>query len=155
MKYWIIALVVLVAGGVPRVLAARSGWNRSGHNRRVTGRIEKNLHVLAKQVREVQQQRQEDGRMLHALASAQVDIQLVKTTLAALEVESRALSQLDLQFRNLHNALQLLADRKSQQTQLCQSFRQELQLVKYGYLRNADAAVDFNCSFLFIQVNLS
>ena len=82
-------------------------------------------------VKRAEQRRMEDARMLKALSSAPEEMEIVKATVAALEAESRALSQFDSQFRNLQEALDRTVQRKDQQAEAYHFFRQELLLVRY------------------------
>ena len=63
--------------------------------------------------------------------SSPEEMQLVKATMAALESESRALSQFDLQFRNLQESLYRTTQHKDQQAEAYRLFRQELINLRY------------------------
>lgn len=103
---------------------------RGGGSRRML-RLEKNVQNLMRIVKRAEQRRMEDARMLKALSSAPEEMEIVKATVAALEAESRALSQFDSQFRNLQEALDRTVQRKDQQAEAYHFFRQELLLVRY------------------------
>ena len=124
MNYWIVwwCLVTIWCGWA-------SG--RGGGSRRML-RLEKNVQQLARAMKRAEQRRMEDIRILKALASAPEEFEMVKATVAALEAESRALSQFDSQFRSLQEALNQMIQRKDQQTEAYQLFRQELLLIRYA-----------------------
>jgi len=89
-------------------------------------RLEKNVQQLMRIVKRAEVRRLEDERMLKTLLSTPEEMEMMKATVAALEAESRALSQFDLQFRNLQEALDRMVQHKDQQAEAYHLFRQEL-----------------------------
>ena len=98
----------------------------SGRGGRRMQRLEKNVQQLMRIVKRAEVRRLEDERMLKTLLSAPEEMEMMKATVAALEAESRALSQFDLQFRNLQEALDRMVQHKDQQAEAYHLFRQEL-----------------------------
>ena len=100
----------------------RSDWKR------LTG-LEKAIEDLTKEVKSIK---------AHCRSAAvqqqppmdETASQLAKDTLSALEMESRALSQFDVQMRSLQSSLEQLSHNKDQHTDVIQSFRRELHLLK-------------------------
>ncbi len=101
--------LLVVSASAGRLLTTRDG-------RRIS-RLENTVRDLVRDVKEMKK-RSSDS------------LPLVGTTLNALEVESKALSQFDEQMRGLQESLEQLAHRKDQSEDIRQSFRQELDHLK-------------------------
>jgi len=102
------------------VSGGRSEWKR------LTG-LEKAIEDLTKEVKSIK------AHCRSAVQQQPMDetaSQLAKDTLSALEMESRALSQFDVQMRSLQSSLEQLSHNKDQHTDVIQSFRRELHLLK-------------------------
>ncbi len=104
-----IALLIVTSASAGRLLSTRDG-------RRIS-RLENTVRDLVRDVKEMKKRSSDSST-------------LAGTTLNALEVESKALSQFDEQMRGLQESLEQLAHRKDQSEDIRQSFRQELDHLK-------------------------
>lgn len=103
--------------------------NASQHDSKRLGQVEDAVQYLIREVKELKVALSRQERSSESTRS-QEETRLAHDTLTALQAESRALSQFDVQMRNLQNSLDQLSRNKYQQTQTVETFRHELQSLR-------------------------
>ena len=100
--------------------------NAGRHELKRLGQVEDAVQYLIREVKELKAAR---SRQEASIRSQDGD-QLARETLDALQSESRALSQFDVQMRSLQSSLEQLSRNKYRQSETVESFRRELQSLR-------------------------
>lgn len=103
--------------------------NAVHHESKRLGQVEDAVQYLIREVKELKAASSRQERTGES-APLQDEAQLARETLTALQAESRALSQFDVQMRSLQSSLDQLIHNKYRQTETVESFRRELQSLR-------------------------